>query len=193
VGAKAFPGGSGIESPERLAFVVQSAQKWLWRREIVQRAFAVHPGPKLLLRYEAILSDPPEGVRKLLAWLELPADALDLASTIERHAFERLPAEQRGPQAFHRAASPGLWRENLSVTEQHAAERIMGPKLRELGSPNEKRNMTDRSVRRVGSTAPSAHSVSADCLYGTNGSWWTEGDILLRVLERILSRRNQTR
>lgn len=132
---KAFPGGSGIESPERLAFVVQSAQKWLWRTEIVQRAFAVHPGPKLLLRYEAILSDPPEEVTKLLAWLELPADALDLASTIERHAFERLPAEQPGPQAFHRAASPGLWRENLSVTEQHAAERIMGPKLRELGYP----------------------------------------------------------
>ena len=48
-----FPGARGISPAERLDFVVQSAHKWLWRTEVVQAAFAAHPGPKQMVRYEA--------------------------------------------------------------------------------------------------------------------------------------------
>ena len=48
--SKGFPGVSGISASERQAFVVQSAQKWLWRTEVVQQAYRDHPGPKLLIR-----------------------------------------------------------------------------------------------------------------------------------------------
>jgi hypothetical protein len=34
---------------------------------------------------------------------------------------------------FHRAATPGLWRENMSPAEQEAVEQVLGDKLRELG------------------------------------------------------------
>jgi hypothetical protein len=44
-----------------------------------------------------------------------------------------VPAERRGSLEFFRAASPGLWRENLTAEEQGAMEDVIGPKLREIG------------------------------------------------------------
>ena len=41
----------------------------------------------------------------------------------------------RGKRNGVRAASPGLWRENLSAAEQEAMQEILGPKLAELGYP----------------------------------------------------------
>src|SRR3954469_5317581 len=67
--SKEFPGGGGIADADRLAFVIQSAQKWLWRTEVTERAFATHPGPKLLVRYEDLRADQLGGVRALLDWL----------------------------------------------------------------------------------------------------------------------------
>jgi hypothetical protein len=52
---------------------------------------------------------------------------------VESQAFDRLPPEHRGPGKIFRAASPGLWRENLTPPEQEVLERVMGSKLRELG------------------------------------------------------------
>jgi hypothetical protein len=54
---------------------------------------------------------------------------------VQERAFDAIPAELRGPDKFFRAAQPGLWRENLSADEQAAVERVIGPKLRELGYP----------------------------------------------------------
>jgi hypothetical protein len=123
----------GIEEDERVEFVEQSAYKWLRRTEVVQEAYRAHPGPKHLIRYEDLRSDPTAQMRSLLEWLGLEVDEARLAIWIERHAFERVPAGARGPQAFHRAASPGMWRENLSAEEQTIVEAIVGPKVRELG------------------------------------------------------------
>ena len=129
----AFPGGAGISDDDRLEFVIQSAQKWLWRTEVVERAFAAHQGPKLMMRYEDLRRDTATQLRKLFAWLDVEISGEALDAMIGNHAFERLPEEQRGAQSFHRAASPGLWRENLSEREQDALERMIGPKLLQLG------------------------------------------------------------
>jgi hypothetical protein len=131
--ATIFPGAGGAAELDRMAFVTQSAHKWLVRTEVVQSAFARHEGPKYQLRYEDLLRDPAGETRKLLDWLELPVADAELESWIDRHAFERIPETERGQSKFHRAASPGLWRENLSEDEQRAVEQMLGPKLRELG------------------------------------------------------------
>lgn len=131
--ARDFPGVSGVEDAERLAFVVQSAKKWLWRTEVVQAAYASHGGPKHLVRYEDLRADPQRHMRELFDWLGLEASDGELGALIEKHEFEKLPEEARGSQSFFRAATPGLWRENLSEAEQAAVEEIVGPKLRELG------------------------------------------------------------
>jgi hypothetical protein len=130
---KEFPGARGIGEGERLEFVTQSAYKWLWRTEVVQEAYCAHAGPKHLIRYEDLRTDTATQVRSLLEWAGLEVDEAQLATWIERHAFERVPAEDRGPQAFHRSASPGQWRENLTAEERAAVEAVIGPKVRELG------------------------------------------------------------
>jgi hypothetical protein len=128
-----FPEVAGISPDERLAFVEQSAHKWLWRTEVTEQAYAAHQGPKLLVRYEDLLGDAPAHMRRIFDWLGLEISDADLEALVEGQSFERLPAEHRGPDKIFRAAQPGLWRENLTAEEREAMERVMGPKLRELG------------------------------------------------------------
>ena len=128
-----FPVVEGIDADERIEFVEQSAHKWLWRTEVVEQAYAAHQGPKLLVRYEDMLAVPAPQLRRVFDWLGLEISDPDLESLVEGQSFDRLPAEHRGPDRIFRAAQPGLWRENLSEAEHEILERVMGPKLRELG------------------------------------------------------------
>ena len=131
--SKEVPGMRGIDEDQRLDFVIQSAYKWLWRTEVVSGAFSAHPGPKRLLRYEDLLDDTAAQLESLFAWTGLDLDEERLGRWIDESSFEHVPPSARGRQAFHRAARPGMWRENLTATEQDAVEAILGPKLRELG------------------------------------------------------------
>lgn len=127
-----FPG-SGIAAEDRHEFVVQSAHKWLWRTEVVEEAYREHTGPKRLVRYEDLLRDPHPHLREIFDWLGLEISDADLRELLARHSFDAVPDEQRGAKRFFRAATPGLWRQNLSAAEQDALEQLIGPKLRELG------------------------------------------------------------
>jgi len=128
-----FPVVAGIGADERLAFVEQAAYKWLWRTEVVEQAYAAHQGPKILVRYEDMLAEPALNLRRVFDWLALEISDPDLDRLVEDQSFERLPAEHRGPGRIFRAATPGLWRENLSEDEQTTIDRVIGPKLRDLG------------------------------------------------------------
>src|SRR6266511_2246593 len=130
---KEFPGFAGIAKEDRLAFVVQSAHKWLWRTEVVQETSEAHHGPKYLVRYEDLSRDPKNELRSLFEWLEITPNAHELTGWIQRHAFDQVSEAQRGPTEFFRAAQPGLWRDSLTAEEQLAVEQIIGAKLRELG------------------------------------------------------------
>jgi hypothetical protein len=130
---KAFPGLPGVTDADRLAFVRQSAYKWLWRTEVVQAAFRDHPGPKHLVRYEDLQRDPLHHLGAVFEWLGLRVDSEQLARIVEENTFERLSDGVTGPQAFFRAGTPGFWRENLRAEEQAAVAEVIGPKLRELG------------------------------------------------------------
>jgi hypothetical protein len=131
--SKDFPVAEGLKEGARLEFAVQSAHKWLWRTEVVQAAFRSHSGPKHLVRYEDLLEDPLGRTKEVFVWLGLGIEQPELRAVVEKHSFEQLPTEQRGPKEFFRAAQPGLWRQNLSPEEQAAVVGILGPKLRELG------------------------------------------------------------
>jgi hypothetical protein len=131
--SKGFPGVSGISAPQRRDFVTQSAYKWLWRTEVVQQAYRDHPGPKLLVRYEDLLADPTRHVRAIFDWLGLEITDQQLGELIAENAFDQTPPKERGPDGFFRAATPGLWRQNLSADEQTAMTELLAPKLIELG------------------------------------------------------------
>ncbi len=123
-----------LPAEEREHFVSGTAANWVYRTEAVQRACEVlAPGAALTVRYEDLLADTPRQLERIAAWLGLDAPQGWAAEVVDRHAFERVPAEQRGSGMFHRAATPGLWRENMSPAEQEAVEQVLGDKLRELG------------------------------------------------------------
>jgi hypothetical protein len=128
-----FPGLRGIGEKDRLDFVIQSAQKWLWRTQVVQSAVANHDWPKRTVRYEDLLAQPEGCLREIFDWLGLEAEDSEITAWVEKNGFERMAGISPGPQGFFRLARPGGWRANLTGDEQAAVQRLLGAKLRELG------------------------------------------------------------
>jgi LPS sulfotransferase NodH len=128
----AFPA-AGVRPQDRLAFVVQSAHKWVWRTRIVQQAYDAHRGPKLLVRYEELRADPGAGVRQIFDWIGIRVAPRELEAIVQRHAFEAIPESDRGEGQFRRAAAPGHWTTSLTAEEQTAMLEILTPTLTEFG------------------------------------------------------------
>jgi hypothetical protein len=129
-----WKGPSALVTRERVTFVSQHATLWVLRTLASQRAFAALPDEqRLLVRYEELLSDTPAQLRRIFDWLDIDLSEGDVEASVARHAFEAVPKDRRGPGKDVRAATPGLWRRNLTPEEQQAMNEIMGDKLRELG------------------------------------------------------------
>jgi hypothetical protein len=119
---------------ERLAFVRRQARLWLNYTNAVQSACAAHPGElRITVRYEDLRSDTAATLGPLLEWLGIGRGETALRDAIEANAFESLPGFAKGPGTPRRAATPGLWRENMGAAEQETMLAIIGPKLVELG------------------------------------------------------------
>lgn len=129
--SREFSGLGGVSDGERLAFVVQSAQKWLWRTEVVQATVTQHRGPVHVVRYEELRAEPHATLSRIFAWIGLRVPDGDLARWVEKNRFENMA--RTGPGEFVRSASPGAWRENLRPEEQAVLDDLLAPKLRELG------------------------------------------------------------
>lgn len=130
---QAFGVGQDLLGPERLRTIEREAQKWVARTEIVSRAYDHHaPGQRLLVRYEELLSDTAKAMQRIYAWLDL-APPEDLLERVHASSFDVVPTSAKGSGNFHRAATPGLWRQNLSEEEQVRCWKIMGPTLEKLG------------------------------------------------------------
>jgi hypothetical protein len=136
-GAGAWIGTGNIDMgdpAERLTYVRTQARLWLNCTNAVQSAYASHPESlRRTVRYEDLRSDTLDALRPLAAWLGLETDDGALQDAVEVNAFEAIPSRMRGSGTPRRAETPGLWRENLTAAEQGAVEKIIGPKLRELG------------------------------------------------------------
>jgi hypothetical protein len=123
----------GDTAAERLRFVEDTSALWAERTDVVLRTIErVGSRRALLLRYEDLLEATEDGVRRILEWLGLDVPKA-LGEHVERLAFGRVDEAHRGTGHFHRAATPGGWREHLTTDEQHAAGRIMGSQLTQLG------------------------------------------------------------
>lgn len=134
---EAFGIGQDLVGQARLKLVEHEAEKWVARTQIVSRAYDRHPPEqRLLVRYEDLLADTPKTLQTIYSWLEVdpPTGLLD---RVRSNSFDALPASTKGSGRFHRAATPGLWRQNLSQDEQDCCAKIMGPMLTATGyQPN---------------------------------------------------------
>ena len=120
---------------DRLEFVREKAIDWACWTDTCQRAWRAHP-PELrrMVRYEDLLADPGGELGSLCDWIGLEREGSDLEEAVRATTFGA--NEPTGPNEFARAASPGLWRQNLSQEEQRLAEEIIGDRLAALGYPN---------------------------------------------------------
>jgi hypothetical protein len=125
--------GRDFDRRARLEVVEHEAHRWVLRTRVTMRAYDGHdPQRRRIVRYEQLRADTEAEVGKLLEWLGVSAPYSD---RVAANAFEAIPAEQRGPGHFHRAATPGGWRENLTAEEQAVCRQVMGELLDELGYP----------------------------------------------------------
>ena len=96
------------------AFAAERARVYRRGVESAKAAYNAHRGPKVLIRYEDLLADTLGTMRRLYATLDISVDQERLARAVEKHAWENVPEEEKGRGKFHRKATPGGWKEDLT-------------------------------------------------------------------------------
>jgi LPS sulfotransferase NodH len=134
--AEAVRRGGGPASPLDRSddeLVGQLARNYVTNVSAVKEAYARHPeGAKVMIRYEDLRAAPQDCVSYICDSLGIEVDSEQLKQDVERRAFERIPQEHRGRGKFHRKATPGGWREDLTPEQVRVVEEITGPLLREF-------------------------------------------------------------
>lgn len=119
---------------QRLAAVRHQAQLWLLRTLATERACELlGPERSITVRYEEFLANTEAELGRLDRWLGLDRNERQIKAAVRGNRFGSLRNRLRGRRKGVRAASPGLWRENMTADEQATIEELIGPKLTELG------------------------------------------------------------
>jgi sulfotransferase family protein len=113
-------------------FVRSRANTYLQTMGNAKKAYDAHGGHKTLVRYEELRADALGTMRRMYDELGIPVDGKELSRAVEKHAWERIPEEQKGEGKFYRKASPGGWQEDLTPRQARMVERITAPLLEEL-------------------------------------------------------------
>jgi hypothetical protein len=71
-------------------------------------------------------------MRRLYSDLGIAVDPGELERAVERHAWEAIPEDVKGPGKFYRKASPGGWREDLTPKQARIVEEITAPVMGEF-------------------------------------------------------------
>jgi hypothetical protein len=122
--------GEGPEHSNKRAMKV--AKRYLRNVGTAKLAYDTHRGRKVLVRYEELRADPVRTMRHIYSELGVPADGRQLVRAVKKHAWENIPEQEKGPGKFYRKATPGGWREDLTLEQAKTVERITAPLLKEL-------------------------------------------------------------
>jgi hypothetical protein len=118
----------------RLALVEWLSTVWTYRTRVVADAYERHDSEhRALIRYETLLRDPAGELVRAFEALGINADASEVRAIAERHSYDLVAPDRRGPRREVRSASPGSWRRNLDADEQRAMHVIMGDELAGFG------------------------------------------------------------
>jgi Sulfotransferase domain len=116
------------------AFVETQANKYLQNVGNAREAYEAHKGPKVLVRYEDLRANTLDEIKRIYSELGIRVNENELVAAVKKHAWENLPEEQKGEGKFHRKATPGGWREDLTEEQVETVERITAPLLKEFYS-----------------------------------------------------------
>jgi len=120
---------------DRTKIVKQSIRRFERIAEVLAELEATAAGRFYEMRYERLRADTLAEMRHLAHVLALPCDEGMLERAVERHAYERIPAERKGPGRFVRTARVGGWAEELEEGEIAAIHRRLGTFLAGRGYP----------------------------------------------------------
>ena len=95
-------------------------------------AYEAHEGPKTLVRYEELRADTLKTMKRIYSELGIPMGEKKLARVVNKHAWENIPEENKGPGQFARKATPGGWREDLTPKQVKIVEEITAPLMKEF-------------------------------------------------------------
>jgi hypothetical protein len=113
-------------------FVRHRAEMYLEHVLSAKRAFDLHEGPKVSIRYEDLRARPLEGLRHIYSELGMPATEKNLARAVQKNSWEIIPEEEKGPGKKFRKARPGGWGEDLTAEQVKIVEDVTGPLLKEF-------------------------------------------------------------
>ena len=97
-----------------------------------KEAYEAHRGPKVLVRYEELRADTLATMKRIYSELNIEVDEEELGRAVEKHSWENIPEEEKGEGKFHRKATPGGWREDLTAEQVGIVEEITAPLLKEF-------------------------------------------------------------
>jgi LPS sulfotransferase NodH len=113
-------------------YVRMRANSYVQQIEKTWQAYRAHGGRKVMVRYEDLRADTLQTMKRIYSELEIPVQETDLARSVEKHSWEKIPEEEKGEGKFHRKAKPGGWREDLTSRQAEIVEGVAGSLLREL-------------------------------------------------------------
>jgi hypothetical protein len=114
------------------AFVEDAANRYLRDMGYVKQAYDLHRGPKVIVRYEDLRTDTLDTMKLMYSVLGIVVDEQELAQAVDKHAWESITEDEKGPGKLRRKATPGGWREDLTPEQSQMVERITAPLLEEF-------------------------------------------------------------
>ena len=123
-----------LSDESRLSFIQLQCKTWVKTMEIIMKAYNSHPkGLRHLVKYEDLRNNTPKEFEKILRFLGISKNQLEIDKITEKFSFEKIPAEDKGKGKQQRSATPGKWKENFSEEEKALIKKLMDQKLREFG------------------------------------------------------------
>ena len=113
-------------------FVRVRAEAYLQQVGNAKRAYDKHKGPKALIRYEDLVADPIDTMRRLYFALAITVTEKELVQAIEKHSWGNISDERKGEGKFYRRGTPGGWKEDLTPDQVEIVETTTAPLLAEL-------------------------------------------------------------
>ena len=93
-------------------------------------AFESHSGPKVLVRYEELRADTLGTMHRIFETLDVPADGGAIAGAVEKHSWENIAEDRKGPGKFYRKGVAQGWKDDLTPSHARMVENITEPLLR---------------------------------------------------------------
>jgi hypothetical protein len=114
------------------AFVEERAKHYLRDIENSKLAYDAHEGHKVLIKYEDLRTDTVGTLKRIYTALEIAIGDDELSQVVDKHAWENIPEDKKGPGKFARKATPGGWRADLTPEQIEIVEKITAPLLEQF-------------------------------------------------------------